>query len=61
MEKKAKIFSLLSIVLGWFLLGFGYTTNLGHPISTISFLLGIVCIIGGLLMLIVWPYLQNKK
>lgn len=37
-EIKVPIFMMLS---GWLLGGFGFTTTLGHPISTISFCLGL--------------------
>lgn len=41
MKKQYKV--LLSIVpmfCGWLLAGFGFTTKMGHPISTICFSLG---------------------
>ena len=40
-------------ISGWLLGGFGYTTPLGHPISTISFLLGLAFMIGGIAFLII--------
>ncbi len=33
------------IIFGWILAGFGFTTKLGHPISTICFILGIISMI----------------
>ena len=47
------LFSLLTILLGLFLLGFGYTTKLGHPISTICFLSGLVLFPLGFVYLII--------
>ena len=42
MNYKLKVILLLiSVALGWLLAGIGYTTPLGHPISTICFLLGL--------------------
>lgn len=46
---KAKI--LLLIISGWLLGGFGFTTTLGNPISTISFILGILMFIIGVIFL----------
>jgi len=54
MSKKSKvIFSITSIIVGWLLGGFGYTTTIGHPLSTICFLAGIGLSLGGLIFLIV--------
>jgi predicted RND superfamily exporter protein len=46
------LLSLITIVIGWLLGGFGFTTKLGHPISTISFFLGIILIIIGIIYFI---------
>lgn len=42
MSKTYKIvLTVLSMLISWFLCGFGFTTKLGHPISSICFLTGI--------------------
>jgi hypothetical protein len=54
MTKNSKVIvSSTSIIVGWLLCGFGYTTTIGHPFSTICFLTGIGLSIGGLIFLIV--------
>jgi len=54
MTKNSKVMlSITSIIVGWLLCGFGYTTTIGHPFSTICFLTGIGLSIGGLIFLIV--------
>lgn len=53
MKYKTKlILFLIIIILGWILSGFGFTTKLGHPISTICFLLGFVILIIGIIFFI---------
>lgn len=42
-----------SIIVGWLGLGFGFTTTLGHPISTILFLGGLALFIAGIVLFIV--------
>jgi hypothetical protein len=53
MKRAIKILtSLITIVLGWLLIGIGFTTKLGHPINTTLFLLGIgLFFIGSILFL----------
>ncbi|HRG19029.1 MAG TPA: hypothetical protein PLP39_08050 [Flavobacterium lutivivi] len=43
MKKRAiKVLSAISTVfIGIFMVGFGFTTEFGHPVSTICFLLGL--------------------
>jgi hypothetical protein len=41
------ILSVLTIALGWFFLGYGYGTKLGHPISTVLFFGGLVLGLAG--------------
>jgi len=54
MTKNSKvILSITSIIIGWLLCGFGFTTTIGRPLSTICFLTGIGLSLGGLLFLIV--------
>jgi len=54
MTKNSKvILSITSIIIGWLLCGFGFTTTIGHPLSTICFLTGIGLSLGGLIFLIV--------
>lgn len=53
MTKTSKIvISITSIIFGWLLSGFGFTTTSGHPLSTICFLFGIGLFLGGLIFLI---------
>lgn len=50
------IFKLLGIVLiigGWFCTGIGFTTTMGHPISTIMFLGGIIMMGSGVVTLFI--------
>lgn len=44
--------SLITIIFGWILSGFGFTTKLGHPISTICFLTGLLMILFGVIFFI---------
>ena len=53
MTKKNKILlSIGAIILGWIFNAFAWTTNLGHPISTICLLLGLGLFICGIIFLI---------
>ena len=62
MKNKHKILlSVLAIILGWFFLGFGYATNLGHPISTICFLFGFVMLPTGIILFILGLSNSNGK
>ena len=54
------LLSILAIVLGWFLLGFGYGTTLGHPISTVSFLIGFALCPSGFIALIIFANSGGK-
>ncbi len=45
-----KIIGIILIVLGFVLDGFAWSTKIGHPISTISLLLGIGLIIVGIIL-----------
>lgn len=42
------LLSLVTIVIGWLIGGFGITTELGHPTSTFCTLFGIVLVIIGI-------------
>ena len=53
MSKRA--IGFLLIILGFALDGFAWSTKIGHPISTISLLLGIGLIIGGIILLFMKP------
>jgi len=46
------LLSLLTIIIGWLMGGFGFTTKLGHPISTICFFLGLALILTGIIFFI---------
>jgi len=46
------IVNILLILFGWTLLCFGYATKLGHPISTICFLGGLILFFGGIIRFI---------
>jgi Na+/melibiose symporter-like transporter len=46
--------SILVMVIGWLLIGWGYTTPIGHPTSTIMGLVGLGLFIGGLVASITW-------
>jgi hypothetical protein len=46
--------SLLTVIMGWLMIGIGYTTTVGHPISTILFLVGIGLFIGGIVAAATW-------
>jgi hypothetical protein len=52
-KKKKIIISVGVIVLGWLLNAFAWTTKLGHPISTISLLLGLGLLFIGLITLFI--------
>ncbi|MBA4275218.1 MAG: hypothetical protein C0430_00440 [Flavobacterium sp.] len=47
------LLSLLIMIVGWLMSGFGFTTKLGHPISTICFLLGFTLTIIGIIFFII--------
>jgi hypothetical protein len=49
MKRRTRIIlGVAGLILGWFLSGWGYTTKLGHPISTMAFLVGLVLFFVGL-------------
>ncbi|QCX38433.1 hypothetical protein FF125_08320 [Aureibaculum algae] len=44
MSKTFKIvLAILVLISGWFMIGIGYTTKMGHPTSTFLFLFGMAC------------------
>jgi hypothetical protein len=45
------------VVIGWLMIGFGYTTTIGHPTSTILFLLGIGLSIAGIIAAVLYARL----
>ena len=51
------ILSIITVISGWLMIGIGYTTKIGHPISTILFLFGIVCFFIGC----IWFILSIKS
>ncbi len=54
MKRGTKILlSILTIILGWILNAFAWTTKLGHPVSTICLVLGIGFFIAGIVFLII--------
>ena len=54
MKKTVKvILSIVLIILGWLLVGWGFTTTIGHPVNTICFLAGLGLFFVGLIYLIV--------
>nr|WP_315257549.1 hypothetical protein [uncultured Flavobacterium sp.] len=54
MKKHSKLLlCLLIMIIGWLMGGFGYTTKLGHPISTICFLSGPALSFIGLILFII--------
>jgi hypothetical protein len=62
MKKTFKIlFSFLTIILGWLLLGFGYATKLGYPINGICFYSGFLLMPSGFIILIINLKNINKK
>jgi hypothetical protein len=53
MTKTSKIIlSITSIILGWFLCGFGFTTSIEHPLNTVCFLSGVGLFLVGSVFLI---------
>jgi hypothetical protein len=50
---KKLLLTLLTFIVGWFLMGIGYTIKLGHPINTICFLFGLTLIIVGIIFFII--------
>ena len=60
--------SILTIILAYLLIAFAWSTNVGHPESTICLILGIVLFSGGIVLLIIGlkikklpDFYQNKK
>jgi hypothetical protein len=51
MRKNNLLLAVFMIFFGWFLAGFGFTTTLGHPISTIFFCVGLGLFFLGFLLL----------
>jgi NhaP-type Na+/H+ or K+/H+ antiporter len=49
---KLLLFTIGVTIIGWLLMGIGYTIKLGHPINTICFLLGFALIIVGIVFFI---------
>ena len=53
MKRKHRIIlAVLIIVIGSILNGFAWSTDIGHPISTISLISGLGMIFGGIILLI---------
>lgn len=46
------VLALLTVIFGWLMAGFGFTTKLGHPVSTICFYLGLALIPIGIILFI---------
>lgn len=54
MNKNSKIvLYILSILLGYLLMGVGYTIKIGHPINTICMLLGMILFLLGIVFLLI--------
>ncbi len=54
MSKNNKILLTIgSIIFGWVMAGFGFTTKLGHPISSICFISGFILLIFGIVFMII--------
>ena len=51
----------VAILSGWFGVGYGFTTKLGHPISTILFLGGIILSIAGIVLFIIGANTKSYK
>jgi len=51
--KRKKIISATSIIIGFFLDGFAFTTTLGNPISTICLLLGLALMLFGFVLFMI--------
>ena len=58
MNNKLKI-AIISIIIGWLMIGIGYTTKIGHPTNTALFILGIICFLFGLIKFFI-SIKQNK-
>jgi hypothetical protein len=53
MTKNEQLFiSIGAMIGGWLLGGFAFTTPLGHPVSSISLIAGLIFSIGGFISLI---------
>jgi len=52
--KRKGLISAVSIVSGLFMGGFGFTTTLGSPISTICYLIGMGLMFFGVLLFIMY-------
>ncbi|UPZ16922.1 dolichyl-diphosphooligosaccharide--protein glycosyltransferase subunit 2 [Flavobacterium humidisoli] len=52
MKRSNVLFPVFIVIIGWFIGGFGFTTKLGHPISTICFYLGLGLIFLGFISFI---------
>ena len=52
------IISILTIIIGWILNAFAFTTKMGHPTSTIALLVGLGLFFSGLTYLIIT--IKNK-
>ena len=54
MNKNIKIvLCILSMLLGYLLMGVGYTMKIGHPINTICMLLGMILFLLGIVFLFI--------
>jgi hypothetical protein len=54
MSKNNKILLTIGLtIFGWFMTGFGFTTKLGHPISSICFYTGLILVIFGIIFFII--------
>ena len=54
MTKTLKIIiSILAIIFGWILNAFAFTTDIGHPVSTIALFIGLGLSVSGLIYLII--------
>ena len=45
--------SSIFIILGWFMIGYGFTMKTGHPINTIVFLSGFLLFVFGIVWLVI--------
>jgi len=54
LKKRDKIIiSIGALIVSWFLSGLAFTTEFGHPISTICLIMGVVMFIFGIIFLII--------
>jgi hypothetical protein len=51
----------IAIILGWLSGGFGFTTKLGHPISTICFCGGMLLCFLGIIFFIIGANTKSHK